>query len=125
MIIAFILSMPNCGSWNGKWSGEGDFYAITHNFGKSKSGKEKAKSILGNYYSYSFGDGWEAWISTKEVNAKEAKTIIKNSKGFCGYNWMVNEIIQFGIIKTLAERKSNDQKSIKKNNHSYLEKQKK
>ena len=34
--LAFVLTMPNIGSWNGKWSGEGNFYAITRfvfNFG--------------------------------------------------------------------------------------------
>ena len=26
-MIIFELTMPNCGSWNGKWSGEERFYA--------------------------------------------------------------------------------------------------
>jgi len=93
MIIAFVLTMPNVGSWNGKWTGEGNLYARTVNFGRSKSGKEKAQEILDkkSFY-YNFGDGWGANISVKAVNAKEATQIRKKSRGFYGYEWMIDSI---------------------------------
>lgn len=105
MILSFTLSMPNVGSWNGKWSGESKTYAKIHNFGKSKKGTEKAREILskGDYY-YNFGDGWGASVRVKEVDSKEATLIRRKSAGFCGYDWMVNEILDFGKIRTLGER---------------------
>ena len=33
MILSFELSMPNIGSWNGKWTGSERVYAIIKNFG--------------------------------------------------------------------------------------------
>jgi len=96
MNIAFILSMPNVGSWNGKWSGENSVYAIV----KSVSGKKriaKLQSLVGSY-SYNFGDGWRAAIAVQIVDAKEARQIRRISSGFCGYEWMVDSIISDGAI---------------------------
>jgi len=105
MILSFTLSMPNNNSWNGKWTGEGNPYIIVHNFGHTKKGETKAKEILdnGSYY-YNFGDGWGASVVVKQVDFKEAKRLNRISKGFCGYDWMVDEIISIGRIKTLQER---------------------
>ena len=93
MILCFELSMPNVGSWNGKWSGEDRFYARVVNFGRSKTANEKAKAILNRgYYHYNFGDGWSAGIRVSQVDAKEAAQIRKKSAGFCGYDWMIQSI---------------------------------
>lgn len=99
MILCFELSMPNVASWNGKWSGEGTLYAKIINFGHSKKAKAKADSLLG-YYHYHFGDGWSAGVDVKEVDAKEAGKIRRKSKGFCGYDWMVESIRYNGKIQT-------------------------
>jgi len=45
-----------------------------------------------------------ASIGVKEVNSKEAKRLNRISTGFCGYDWMVDEIMNDGRIKTLQER---------------------
>ena len=93
MILCFTLSMPNVSSWNGKWSGEGTLYAKVINFGRTKTAIAKAKSILNiGYFRHSFGDGWAAGIKVKEVNTKEAAAIRRKSRGFCGYDWMVQSI---------------------------------
>jgi hypothetical protein len=100
MKIAFILTMPNVGSWNGKWSGEGNLYCIVKSF-TSKKGKEKAVNVLSkpSYY-YRWNDGWCASVAVKKVENAEARTLKRNSKGFCGYDWMIDSIIENGLIKT-------------------------
>ncbi len=40
----------------------------------------------------------------REVDGKEARRVRKESKGFCGYDWMVDEIRQHGRILKLSER---------------------
>ncbi len=101
MILCFTLSMPNVSSWNGKWSGEGRLYAKIINFGRTQKAIAKTKEILDiGYFHYSFGDGWSAGISVKEVNAKEAATIRRKSRGFYGYDWMVQSIKDNLLIKT-------------------------
>ena len=97
MILSFTLSMPNNNSWNDKWSGEDNLYVIIKSFLKRSS--VQAQEILdkGSFY-YNFGDGWGAGISVKEITSHEAAKLRKKSQGFCGYDWMVNEIIQHGEI---------------------------
>ena len=56
------------------------------------------------YYSYDFGDGWRAGVTVREITSTAARKLRKQSRGFCGYNWMVDEITTHGRIKTLAER---------------------
>jgi len=99
VLLAFELSMPNVGSWNGRWSGEGSYYAkvinFTQRFRKSQKAEQLARDILSNHsYYYNFGDGWGMSISVKEVNSKEATVIRKKSKGFCGYDWAIESIIR-------------------------------
>jgi len=99
MLICFTLSMPNIGSWNGEWSGEGNLYAIVKNMGRKKAVEEKAKEILEKkYYNFDFEDGWTARIDVRKVTAKEAVKIRRESKGFCNYNWMIDSIIDNGKI---------------------------
>ena len=92
MILCFKLSMPNNGSWNGKWTGQGRPYLKVVSFQGKRT--EKAKAILAKgYFSYNFGDGWRAAIEVTKVEAKEASKLRRQSAGFCGYDWMVESII--------------------------------
>lgn len=99
MLIKFELSMPNVGSWNGKWSGEENLYAKIINwdkyYGTSKVSKEKVKKILSieNFY-YNFGDGWGVNISVCQIDSKKAAKVKRKSKGFYGYEWMIDSIIK-------------------------------
>ncbi len=97
-IIAFELSMPNVGSWNGKWSGAGRCYAIVKSYTSIKA-KEKAQTILAkrSYY-YRWSDGWGASVGVREVDSQEARKLRKASQGFCGYDWMVDSIEKHGKI---------------------------
>lgn len=96
MILAFTLSMPNCASWNGRWSGEGRKYVIIKAF-KGKKAEAKAKTILHTgYYHYSWPDGWGAGITVSKVDQGQARKLRKESQGFCGYDWMVATICEYG-----------------------------
>ena len=87
-MIIFTLSMPNRGSWNGRWSGENRVYArIFHNNGVPKD-------IIGKDFYYNWDDGWCACVSVTKVDSKEAAKIRKKSAGFCGYDWMIRSIIK-------------------------------
>lgn len=97
--LCFKLSMPNIGSWNGKWTGESNLYAIIRKFYAYDN--DKTDKILDKgYFYYNFGDGWGAGVTVTEVKGKEANKIRKHSNGFCGYDWMVNSIINDLEIKT-------------------------
>jgi hypothetical protein len=100
MTLCFTLSMPSVNSWNGKWSGAERLYAKVINFGKTKKSNENAQFILNKEcFYYNFGDGWSACVTVKEVDSKEAATVRKKSDGFCGYDWMIDSIIDIGEIK--------------------------
>lgn len=104
MILTFELSMPSVNSWSGRWSGEGKCYAIVRTF-TSKKAIAKAEEIAKvGYYHYSFGDGWAAGVSVKQVDAAEARRLRKASRGFCGYDWMVESILNKGKIEAETRR---------------------
>jgi hypothetical protein len=95
MLISFELSMPGANSWNGKWSGDGKCYAIVRSY-------RKPMFKLG-YYSYSFGDGWRAAVTVRECSPAAARKLRKQSRGFCGYDWMVDRIVNYGKILNDAQ----------------------
>lgn len=92
----FTLSMPNVGSWNGKWTGDKISYTRTK---KAISYNKKIYPNLteGDFY-YNFGDGWGANVNVKLVTLTEAKKSNKTTKGFCGYEWMIDSLINNGKI---------------------------
>ena len=91
-MIGFTLSMPNVGSWNGKWTGRDNIYFI------SRKNRKKEAELDGKYFRYDFGDGWCAGIKCKKMTAQEANKLRRKSKGFCGYEWMVKSILENGKI---------------------------
>jgi len=94
MALLFELSMPSNNAWNGKWSGEGRYYAIVRNIGRSEKAKARAAEILEKgSFGYDFGDGWYARIDVKEVSGRDIIKARTKSVGFNGYNWMVDCII--------------------------------
>jgi hypothetical protein len=93
MILRFELTMPNNNSWNGVDAGNKGGYYIFRNVDKATTDR-----LDGTNHYYNFGDGWGANVSVK----KERKT---KSNGFRGYDWMVDEILEFGEIKKVDERR--------------------
>jgi len=104
--LAFELSMPNVGSWNGKWTGAGTYYAVFRNLGRGKGAAEKAQKLIekGSFH-YNFGDGWSARINVREVSGRELTVLRRRSRGFYGYEWMVSSILKHGeiIVERLGE----------------------
>lgn len=96
MILAFTLSMPNCASWNGRWSGEGRKYVIVKTFRGRKSIEKALKILETRYYHYSWSDGWGAGITVSEVDSAQASKLRRESQGFSGYDWMVRTICDYG-----------------------------
>ena len=98
MYLSFVLGMPNCASWDGKWTGSGNIYARALKFRKSE--KENAETILKKgYFYYNFGDGWGASVTVAKIDSKEAAKVNRKTDGFCGYDWMIESIKEHGLIK--------------------------
>lgn len=99
MIIAFELTMPGVGSWNGKWTGDKDLFVRCKTLTKPE-----AEKILGDkserHFSYRWDDGWRANVLARKIDSAEKKVLEKKSSGFCGYDWMISSIIEHGEIKT-------------------------
>jgi len=99
MMISFELSMPSNNAWNGRWSGDGQCYAIV------KSYRRMPTTFKLGYYDYNFGDGWRAAITVREITRGAAAKLRKQSQGhLCGYDWMVDDIVTYGRIRPLAEQ---------------------
>lgn len=105
--ILFKLSMPKNNSWNGRWTGEDSCYCRVRSYPFRKDSKkvnQALKNVLStSNYIYDFGDGWIAQIDVQECTAAEKANCIRKSQGFCGYEWMIDEIERFGRILTLRE----------------------
>lgn len=107
MKVCFELTMPNVGSWNGKWTGADKKYYIVRTYFGERAKQMKAieeKEVKYASWYYDFGDGWGASVLMEIIDATEAKKRLKNSKGFAGYDWMVNEIEAYGRILGRKER---------------------
>ena len=102
-MVSFELTMPNVGSWNGKWTGADKKYFIIKNLSKLQIANIPFQNGRASFY-YNFGDGWGANITAEIIDAKESVRRRKNSKGFAGYDWMVDEIIKYGRILLRNER---------------------
>lgn len=96
-MIVFTLTMPNVGSWNYRWSGEGRLYSRT------MKNCQVPKEVVGKSFYHRWEDGWTACVSVEKVDCKEAKKIEKKSSGFRGYDWMIESIIKYGEIRYMRD----------------------
>ncbi|ERT42617.1 hypothetical protein [Fusobacterium nucleatum] len=102
-ILCLTLSMPKNNSWNGKWSGEESYFVRTKRITENRKRKLEILGIDFNkkdeyYFIYDFQDGWIAKVTVKIVSNKEEKKINKKSRGFCMYDWMIDNILNNGKI---------------------------
>lgn len=103
MLLAFELTMPGVNSWDGRWSGEQKRYIKVLKVGAKCLAKP-------GEYSYAFGDGWRASVEVRIVDGAESRKLRRISAGFCGYDWMIDEIRFEGRIRTLSERNAKNKK---------------
>jgi len=98
-MLSFKLTMPNVGSWNGQWTGaEKLYYSIR------KPPLKQQRELDGKGFFYDFGDGWGASVRVEKIDSQEANRRRKLSCGFAGYDWMIDEILEYGRILTRSER---------------------
>lgn len=91
--VEFKLSMPGRASWNGGWSGEGKNYSIVKQMtddGLARLGLEASGT---RSWTHRWSDGWVAEVSARVVPADET---LPKSDGFCGYDWMIENILRKG-----------------------------
>jgi|SRR5208282_124725 len=99
MLIAFELSMPSNNAWNGKWSGDKTCYARVVNIGNARKTRAKYQGLIDRSpFLHHFGDGWTAAVSMREVDTIEARKLRKASRGFYGYDWMIDSIRTYDEI---------------------------
>ena len=96
VILLFELTMPGVGSWNGKWSGDSDYYAVTRNVPSSAV----PRGVIDGRHRYRWDDGWCASVRVSIVSSAEATKARRKSDGFCGYDWMVDSLLSHGKITT-------------------------
>lgn len=97
-MIVFELTMPHRGSWNNKWSGDGDrFIRVKHE-------ADVPKEVWDREFTYRWDDGWEACVTVTRMPADVARKLKKKSAGFSSYDWMIRSIINKGFIE--PERKT-------------------
>lgn len=97
MILCFELTMPHTNSWDNKWSGADSGHYIFKT-SQAVSWKKKCQELDGKEWYYNWPDGWGATITANIVTAGEAAKLRKRNTGFCGYDWMVKDILAFGEI---------------------------
>ncbi len=102
MIIAFTLTMPGTNSWNGRWSGDEFLNARTRTLPNSQKARDKAKALTGSHY-YNWPDGWAACVRVEIVDAAEARRIRRKTRGFAGYDWMIDSLLWCGEIRSHSD----------------------
>lgn len=102
-MIGFVLSMPNVGSWNGKWTEDSNLY-----YRSRKVPKTKEAELDGQSFYYNFGDGWAANVSCFRLDAKTNVKLKRKSNGFASYDWMIDSILVHGEIRNSLQRKEKE-----------------
>jgi hypothetical protein len=91
--IEFRLSMPSRGSWNGGWSGADRNYVIVRAVSDHTAAMLMDERDGGGRWYHSWDDGWAALVTARVMASGERRA---KSDGFCGYDWMVDNIIKYG-----------------------------
>lgn len=91
--IEFKLSMPGRASWNGGWSGESRNYILVRELDDIAIARLLGAAMTSASWSHRWSDGWCAEVTARIVPAGEE---LPKSDGFCGYDWMVDNILRNG-----------------------------
>lgn len=95
--VEFRLGMPNVGSWNGRWSGDGKNYVIVRSL---REDRIRELEIPRTWF-HRWEDGWCASVAARVMDPGERR---QKSDGFHGYDWMVASIVRCGEIRYEEER---------------------
>ena len=93
--VLFVLTMPDVASWDGKWSGEGNRYAVVRQLPQPVI---TDLGIRGERFApvswrHNWKDGWCAEVSARLMQKGER---LGKTLGFYGYDWMVDNILEYG-----------------------------
>lgn len=91
--VIFSLTMPGRPSWNGRWSGNDHPRTQVRNLPNSIAAELHEKD-----WQHSWDDGWTAHIKARLMLNGERKP---KTFGFCGYDWMIDNILQHGTTCAL------------------------
>ena len=97
--IEFKLSMPGVNTWNGRWSGEKDNYTIVRKLSDTDVDKLLSGNLRASWL-HRWDDGWCARVDARIILKGER---LPKSDGFCGYDWMVTNIVLYGATEKPAE----------------------
>jgi hypothetical protein len=99
--VEFRLAMPGRSSADGSWSGSGRNYTLVRTMSD-----RRCAALFENQatrrWSHFFGDGWVASVNARIVPSGEK---LARSDGFCGYDWMVDDIMATGTISEGSSRR--------------------
>jgi hypothetical protein len=90
--VLFRLSMPSRGSWNGAWPGAERNYVIVRQLAQADIANLFGDKAQASWF-HRWDDGWTACVSGRLMDTGERAP---KSDGFCGYDWMVDNIIRYG-----------------------------
>jgi hypothetical protein len=85
--------MPSTGSWNGRWSGEGRNFVRVRQLTDSDTTALLGVGWPKGSWFHRWDDGWGALVTARVMERGERKP---KSDGFCGYDWMIDNIINYG-----------------------------
>jgi hypothetical protein len=88
--VIFELSMPGCGSWNGKWAGTGGRYTVMRKL-------DTKSPLIGKSFMYDWKDGWRARVDVRR--SYDAGRREKPTGEFRSYEWMVDSLVLHGEIR--------------------------
>lgn len=95
--LVFELTVPRAGSYNGKWSQADKRHILVRDVPITRY-RYKYSDFDNKTWTYNFGDGWVASIKCTVCDRYVASEYRKISGDFCGYEWMVDSILNYDNI---------------------------
>lgn len=90
--IEFSLGMSGVSAWDGRWSGSSKNYTIVRGLSSTRSAALLSGKDSATWFHH-WPDGWCASVTARVMGKGERR---KKSDGFCGYGWMVSNILSYG-----------------------------
>lgn len=103
LLVRWELSLPNIGSWDGKYSGKRNgMFAYPSRLDRKGEEAKKIQEFIDagkSSFRYNFGDGYTAmWTFTVIPTIKEYNQMNRGDHG-TRYDWMIRSIMKHGEIR--------------------------